>query len=115
MQGELKGTILDLLKMHVKAKMPYKNITEINDVMNKKVHGDISYEECEDLIRYLYNKADSDQIMLRLEGYFVEKVSKSTSSNRRRPVEHSVGAGSKGRIEFGVFMQQVLNFQLKNH
>lgn len=75
-QAELKTTILDLLKMHIKAKMPYKNTLEINDAINKRVHGEITVEECEDLVRYLYNKTDADQILSRIEPFFGEKQKK---------------------------------------
>jgi hypothetical protein len=46
--------------MHIKTKMPYKSASEINDMMGKKINGEISYEECEDLVRYLYNKSDAN-------------------------------------------------------
>jgi hypothetical protein len=34
--------------------------------MKKKVNGEISYEECEDIIKYLYNRVDASEIMLKL-------------------------------------------------
>ncbi len=43
-QTELKSTINELLKMHIKTKMPYKSAAEINDMMSKKINGEISYE-----------------------------------------------------------------------
>jgi hypothetical protein len=59
-QTELKSTINDLLKMQVKSKMPYKSAAEVNDILHRKINGDIAYEECEDLVRYLYNKFDAN-------------------------------------------------------
>lgn len=77
--------------------MPYKNITQINDAINKRIHGDISHEECEDLIRYLYNKVDADLILNKLEPFFQEKQKKEQSSNRRRHADSSMTT-QRGRI-----------------
>lgn len=52
--------------MHIKTKMPYKSAAEINDVMSKKINGEMTYEECEDLVRYLYNKIDANEILAKL-------------------------------------------------
>ncbi len=49
----------DLLKMHIKTKMPYKSATEINDTLNEKMNNEIAWEEAEDIVKYLYNKEDS--------------------------------------------------------
>ncbi len=46
--------------MQVKSKMPYKSAAEVNDILHRKINGDIAYEECEDLVRYLYNKLDAN-------------------------------------------------------
>lgn len=65
-QAELKSAINDMLKMHIKTKMPYKSVAEVNDILAKKINGDVAYEECEDLVRYLYNKADANEILRKL-------------------------------------------------
>ncbi len=46
--------------MQIKSKMPYKSASEVNDILSRKTNGDIAYEECEDLVRYLYNKNDAN-------------------------------------------------------
>lgn len=114
MQTELKTTINDLLKMHIKTKMPYKSALEINDALSKKINGEISYEECEDIVRYLYNKADANEILSKLEPAFIERQKKEAVPRRRNKDESTLPSG-RGKIEYSIFLQAVLNFQLKNH
>jgi len=44
--------------------------------MKKKINGEISAEECEGIIKYLYNESDSREIILKLEPGFIEKQKK---------------------------------------
>lgn len=43
-QTELKTTVNDLLKMHIKTKMPYKSATEINEILSEKINHEIVWE-----------------------------------------------------------------------
>lgn len=111
-QAELKTTIHDLLKMHIQSKMRNKSVHEINEALKKRLTQEISYEECEDLVRYLYNNEDANLILRKLETAFIDHQKKDSSSNRRK---QDPLTNSRGKIEFSVFLQLVLNFQLKNH
>ena len=42
-QTELKTTVTDLLKMHIKTKMPYKSATEINETLSDKMNNEIAW------------------------------------------------------------------------
>lgn len=113
-QTELKSTINDLLKMHIKTKMPYKSAAEVNDILSRKLNGDIAYEEVEDLVRYLYNKPDANEILTKLESAFLERQRKEIGPPRRRGNNESMTT-TRGKIDYFTFLQHVLNFQLKNH
>ena len=52
--------------MHIKTKMPYKSANEINDVLNHKIHDQITWEEGEDIVKYLYNNEDAESIVQKL-------------------------------------------------
>jgi hypothetical protein len=114
-EAELKSTINDLLKMHIKTKMPYKSAAEVNDILSRKLNGDIAYEECEDLVRYLYNKADANDILTKLEPAFLDRQRKETPPPRRRGNNNESMTTNRGKIDYFTFLQHVLNFQLKNH
>jgi hypothetical protein len=43
-QVELKATLHNLLKMHLKSQHPYKSASEVNDLYNEKLNGEISNE-----------------------------------------------------------------------
>ena len=112
-QAELKATINDLLKMHIKTKMPFKSASEINEALNKKVAGQLTYQECQDLVKYLYNKEDADTILLTLEPLFSEPQRQEQPTRRRGAA--GAGDAGKSKIDYSTFLQQVLNFQLRNH
>lgn len=84
-QTELKTTVTDLLKMHIKTKMPYKSATEINDLLSEKMNNEIAWEEAEDIVKYLYNKDDSEAILKKLDILFKinEKPRDERSMSRR--------------------------------
>lgn len=65
-------------------------------------------------MRYLYNKADANEILTKLEPVFQDRQRKETAPPRRRGNNESMTT-NRGKIEYFTFLQHVLNFQLKNH
>ena len=45
--------------MHIKSQHPYKSTIEINEIYNEKINNEIFIEECEDIVKYLYNTYDA--------------------------------------------------------
>lgn len=86
--------------MHIKTKMPYKSAAEINDVMSKKINGEMTYEECEDLVRYLYNKIDANEILAKLQQVFIERQKKDPSQQpKRRGINNeTINTSGRGKI-----------------
>eukprot|EP01017_Pseudomicrothorax_dubius_P047767 TRINITY_DN8610_c0_g4_i5.p1 TRINITY_DN8610_c0_g4~~TRINITY_DN8610_c0_g4_i5.p1 ORF type:complete len:578 (+),score=137.76 TRINITY_DN8610_c0_g4_i5:59-1792(+) len=66
-QAQVKNTITELLKMHLKGKYPLKHATEIKDMLNSKISSSILEEEAIDIVRYMYNKDDAAYIIERLQ------------------------------------------------
>ena len=114
-QSELKATVHNLLKMHIKSQYPFKSANEISELYNEKLTHEISFEECEDIVRYLYNKADAEKILQTIE--VVVRLNKPPEEHhpRRYQSQKREQLQSKKKIKFSAFLQTVLDFQLKNH
>ena len=84
-QGELKSTINSLLKMHIKNQNSYKSAGEVDVIFKEKVHSDITSEEVEDIVKYLYNKNDSDRILQKIEILYRLNRPREEPTHRRLP------------------------------
>ena len=52
--------------MHLRGKHPLKKNAEINVMLNTKINDYIYDEECEDIVRYMYNQDDAHKIIEKL-------------------------------------------------
>ena len=110
-QNQVKNTIVELLKMHLRGKFPFKHNSEIKEIIDSKVSGFIFSEEAQDIIKYMYNKEDAEVILEKLREFFV--------ANREKKVGRDGTFGSnekeKMKIPFACFQKAILDFQLKSH
>ena len=110
-QNQVKNTIVELLKMHLRGKFPFKHNSEIKEIIDSKVSGFIFSEEAQDIIKYMYNKEDAEVILEKLREFFV--------ANREKKVGRDGTFGSnekeKMKIPFACFQKAMLDFQLKSH
>ena len=70
-QSQVKNTIVELLKMYLRGRYPFKHNAEINDILQSKTLGWIYEEECTDIIMYMYNQEDANQILEKLRGMYI--------------------------------------------
>ena len=101
--------------MHIKSQHPYKSAIEVNELYNDKTNGDITIDECDDIVKYLYNKEDATKILQMID--IVLKLSNRPHEDHhsRRPHPTKKDLNRKKTIKFSLFLQTVLDFQLKNH
>ena len=59
--------------MHLRGKNRYKQIKEINKLLNKKINGIILKDECTNIIKYMYNENDSQHLLRKLNKLYVYK------------------------------------------
>lgn len=55
-----------MLKMHIKTQAPYKSANEIENMFKQKINGDISSQEIQDIVNYLYEKSDADRLLNKI-------------------------------------------------
>lgn len=60
-------TIQDLFKIALKTKMPSKKNSEIQKILDEKFKGMISQDECIEILRYIYNDEDFNEIKDKVE------------------------------------------------
>jgi len=53
--------------MYLRGKFPYKHNKDIKKLMKQKVGGYVQEEECTDIIKYMYNEDDSNQLLTKLK------------------------------------------------
>lgn len=69
----------------------------------------------EDIVKYLYNKDDSDRILQKIDLLYKLQRPREEPTHRRAHRDEGSHEKDKKRIRFAVFVQTVLNFQLRNH
>lgn len=113
-QNQVKNTIVELLKMHLRGKFPFKHNSEIKELIDGKINGYINSDESHDIIKYMYNKEDAELIMEKLKGFYV--IIKEPHS-KKMGREAAIGSNEKEKpkILFNQFQKAILDFQLKSH
>jgi len=110
-QNQVKNTIVELLKMHLRGKFPFKHNSEIKDIIDTKISGFIFTDESQDIIKYMYNKEDAELILEKLKEFFV------TNREKKAGREGILGSNEKEKFKmsFNSFQKTILDFQLKSH
>lgn len=121
-QLQVKETVCELLKMHLKAKYPLKTSSDINELQREKSEGFINEEEWADIVRYMYNEADAELLIhlvfkvVELKRYPSElppvRGKLTREENFLRKEREKQG---RSRIAFSDFLKILLDFQLKGH
>jgi hypothetical protein len=66
-QKQVKSTIQDLFMIAMKARLPTKKNSEIQKMLDEKFRGNISQEECVEILRYIYKDEDFNDIKGRVD------------------------------------------------
>ncbi|CAD8085067.1 unnamed protein product [Paramecium sonneborni] len=92
-QIQVKQTIAELLRMFLRQKNPLKNMTDIKEIWNQKIQNYLSFEECQEIVTYMYNQEDSQVLLQKLNQIKLQ--------------------GNK--LEYCQFVSSILDFQLFTH
>ncbi|CAK69530.1 unnamed protein product (macronuclear) [Paramecium tetraurelia] len=92
-QIQVKQTIAELLRMFLRQKNPLKNMTDIKEMWNQKMQNYLSFDECQEIVNYMYNQEDSQVLLQKLNQIKLQ--------------------GNK--LEYCQFVTSILDFQLFTH
>lgn len=57
--------------MYLRGKYPYKHNAEIKELCDAKINGYIYEEECNDIIKYMYNQEDAENLLVKLKKFYI--------------------------------------------
>ena len=63
--------------MYLRGKYPFKHNAEIKEILDSKMNGYIYEEECNDIIKYMYNQSDAENLLSKLKNYYNSLSQKS--------------------------------------
>jgi hypothetical protein len=116
-QRQLKETVHELLRVYVKGKKPLKGDEEIQQMVRKKVNGNILEEEWVDIVKYMYNNEDAVTIIMRIRD--ILKHQAQPRRTRRTAVPTTRSQASKEEepvlLSYNEFIRILLDFQLEGH
>lgn len=112
-QNQVKNTILELLRMYLRGKFPFKHTTEIKELIDGKINGHMFSDESQDIIKYMYNKEDAEMILERLSGFYIS----NKEPQGKKIAREGLGSNEKEKLKiaFNLFQKTILDFQLKSH
>eukprot|EP01138_Halocafeteria_seosinensis_P012779 gb/GECG01013055.1/.p1 GENE.gb/GECG01013055.1/~~gb/GECG01013055.1/.p1 ORF type:complete len:808 (+),score=132.51 gb/GECG01013055.1/:1-2424(+) len=111
-QRQLKDTVTELLKVHLKGRHPLKTDDAISQMIDEKIHGYVALSECSDIVRYMYSAEDANELMHQLETIAAssergnEQNESDEEEHRREPPK---------RLSYNRFLKTLLDFQLRGH
>ena len=108
-QRQLCDTVAELLRVYVKGKYPKKVDSEIIAILQKKMgaSGLLNEEEWVDIIKYMYNKEDSVNVIVKVQDA-INKLNFRRQKNKRDALKDN-------KIPYNEFLKVLLDFQLKGH
>ncbi|EFC40818.1 predicted protein [Naegleria gruberi] len=113
-QKQLKDTTVELLKVFLRGKYSKKVDSELIQIIQNRVNGDLNEDEWVDIIKYMYNKEDSLTVIIRvndavMEGQKASLNQSGGSSQSNKSFEKS------NKVPFKMFIDVLLDFQLESH
>ena len=121
-QIQVKETVAELLKMHLKNKYPLKNNTDLMEMINEKTNGYLYEEEWTEIVKYMYNEEDSSTLIDELAVVIRKKKHLKTASVSKGKISREEAIAlrekektMKTRISYADFLKVMLDFQLKGH
>jgi len=78
--------------MHLRGKYPFKQNKEIKDMLEEKINSFLNEEEFVDIVSYMYNKEDSEEIIIK-----IKSVCES--------MNHALGQNKENFIQFESFQK----------
>ena len=113
-QNQVKETVNELLKIQIKNKYPLKAANEINKILEDRVNGFILEDEWTEVVKYMYNEADSQSILSNIWNSINSKPTLSARTRNSR--EDLLKRDPKSSvIAYSEYLKLLLDFQLKAH
>jgi Ca2+-binding EF-hand superfamily protein len=119
-QKQLRETVAELLRVYLKGKYARKIDSEIQQMLALRMGGSLNEDEWVDIIKYMYNKEDSVNVIIKVNEAIRQikaKKGRRTNSSGGRQQEDEEEEDDKGtnRIPYNEFLRVLLTFQLKGH
>jgi hypothetical protein len=121
-QIQVKETVAELLKRHLKEKYPLKTSGDIIEMINEKSNGFLYEEEWNDIVRYMYNEEDSMVLIDEITAVIKKKehlnsipMPKGKISREETLILKEKEKALKTRILYSDFLKTLLDFQLRGH
>jgi hypothetical protein len=119
-QKQVKHTVGDLLRVHLKGKQPLKTDDTITAQLKEKLAGDVVEAEWSDIVRYMYNPEDSATLAVTIKDFIRRRAGRMAmdaasarvqmrSTSRGNDVDTS---SAEGRIRYDDFVKILLDFQV---
>ncbi|KAL9655108.1 hypothetical protein ABK040_008889 [Willaertia magna] len=112
-QKQLKDTVYELLRIFLRGKYAKKVDSEIQTMINQRVNGELHEEEWVDIVKYMYNKEDSVNVIIKVQEaiqLLQIKQSKGTSRAGDSPTKLT-----NNKIPYKLFVKVLLTYQLQGH
>ncbi|KAG2393970.1 hypothetical protein C9374_003734 [Naegleria lovaniensis] len=113
-QKQLKETVSELLKVFLRGKYAKKLDSEISAMHQQRMNGELNEEEWVDIVKYMYNKEDSLNIIMKVTEA-VQAIQTKLNRGNSRISSPSKSIGVSNKIPFKIFMKVLLTYQLRGH
>jgi Ca2+-binding EF-hand superfamily protein len=119
-QKQLRETVAELLRVYLKGKYARKIDNEIQQMLAQRMTGSLNEDEWVDIIKYMYNKEDSVNVIIKVNEAIRQIRAKkgrrgSNSTGNRGEDDDDDDEKGANRIPYNEFLRVLLNFQLKGH
>ena len=127
-QKQVKDTVKELLRVHLKLKFPLKGDGEIHNLLQRKLNGHVNEDEWVEIVKYMYNQEDALAIVSQVREVLTQEAQtrdrgqngppSARTPRTPRDLESARAAASRdksNRISFGTFLRILLDFQLRGH
>lgn len=117
-QKQLKDTVAELLKVFLRGKYTKKMDSEIQAMLQQRMSGDILEEEWVDIVKYMYNKEDSVNVIMKVTEAIQAIQNKLNRGNSRQIGSTSPTKSipnNQNKVPFKIFLKVLLTYQLKGH
>lgn len=104
--------VTELLKLHLKGRHPLKTDGTISQMVDEKMHGYVTLNECSDIVRYMYSAEDATELMRQLETMAASNEKQEASSDQEDDDEIK---DEPKQLEYNTFLKVLLDFQLRGH
>ena len=109
-QNQIWKTLKELLRIFIYEFQPFSQQKQIEQVLSTKIQGHISSREVVEIINYLYNKKDSEEILARIEQCWTTYVEDESSLSTWQEIYIHEELQKKKKIKYKDFEKIVLDY-----